>query len=312
MTKLENEIKEAFEKDHINLTPQDILKDIPTSFVSKKRQISFKESVFLTMGNFAVAAAVLCISLISPLNYQESIEDSIENRDFASHIVGALGLSNFTTHFDEEPSDLLPEDIKNRALPPIAYLNYTYTNKDKINYSFSNQERHIKDQIYKVKETINDRFLDTQYDVFFRKKSDSSLTGFIFENKGTRSISLTPTFFMEINSIENNRDCFLDINFKPTDPKFENFTFNLKENYDTSIQFTLLNNQDEFFKCKLEHKDEYNLFTLSWRGLEDNILFKIYNKSNMNYDCVYSSISDPSDEMTFPYIFNNDGTIDGK
>ena len=173
----------------------------------------------------------------------------------------------------------LPEAIEKRALPPIAFLNYTYTNKDKINYSFSNQERHIEDQIFNVKETINDRFLDTQYDVFFKKKSDSSLTGFIFESKGTRSISLTPTFFMEINSIENNRDCFLDINFKPTDPKFENFTFNLKENYDTSIQFTLLNNQDEFFKCKLEHKDEYNLFTLSWRGLEDNILFKIYNKN---------------------------------
>ena len=142
--------------------------------------------------------------------------------------------------------NFLPEDIKNRALPPIAYLNYTYTNKDKINYSFSNQERQIEDQIFKVKETINDRFLDTQYDfldtqydVFFKKKSDSSLTGFIFESKGTRSISLTPTFFMEINSIENNRDCFLDINFKPTDPKFEKFHFQFKRKlrYFNSIHF---------------------------------------------------------------------------
>ena len=321
MTNLENEIKEAFEKDQINLSPKDILKQCHTSFVSKKRQISLKESLFITVGNFAVAAAVFCFSLISPLNYQESIEDSIESRDFASHIVGALGFSNFTTHFYDEPSDFLPEAIEQRALPPIAFLNYSYTNKDKINYSFSSQERRINNQLFEVKETINDRFLDTQYDVFFKKKNDKALSGCVFENHSER-VSLNPIFYLDIESDENNRDCFLDIDFKPTDKNFEHLVFNIKENYDNSIQFTLFEEYSELakssndkqrenlFECKFEPKEKYNLFTLKWKSLETPIQLKIYNKYNMKYDCVYSSENAPTEEMNYPYVFNNDGTIE--
>ena len=30
----------------------------------------------------------------------------------------------------------------------------------------------------------------------------------------------------------------------------------------------------------------------------------------MKYDCVYSSENAPTEEMNYPYVFNNDGTIE--
>ena len=50
--------------------------------------------------------------------------------------------------------------------------------RNKIKRLIRENYRQIEDKIYKVKETINDRFLDTQYDVFFKKKSDVDITCF--------------------------------------------------------------------------------------------------------------------------------------
>ncbi len=312
MTKLENEIQEAFKKDHINLTSDDILKDVSPSFVCKKGKTSFKVNASFVGAAFAAASIVLCLPLLSALNYHESIEDSIENRDFASHVVGALGFSTFASRFTQDTQSLQLEELKNKAIPPIAFLNYTYTNKDKIDYSFIQEKAEIRNEIFKVKETITDRFLDIKYDVFLKKANQKALEGCVFINKDETLDLKEPSFFIDINSKENNRDCFLDLKFRSTNENLDHIVFNLKENYDSSIEFTLLNNDIDLFKCTLEHKGTYNLFTLKLSNLDENIIFKIYNKNNMNYDCEYSPADDPDNITSFPYTFNNDGSIDEK
>ena len=307
MTKLENEIKEAFESDKIDVTPQEILEKSNVSFVSKKHQVSLKESLFISFGNLAVAAAVFGAILPFSLTYQETIEDSIKDHDFASHVVGALGISNLA--FNASPFDLANNEIEKETLPPIAYLNYTFTNKDKVSFSFEDTKRTIENEVFNVKETIQDKFLNERYNIFLRKNTENQVEGCVY-NLAEESTQEVPSFMMQINGSKKDRNCFLDISFLPFEWMNSDLSINLKENFDNSVEFSFFDKNEKVFYIKAINKGDYNLFTIDIAGLDESLLIKIYNKNNMNYNCVYFSEEDPNDTSTFEYTFTKNGTVE--
>lgn len=309
MTNLENEIKDVFESEPIDVTSNDILKvtDSEPSFVSKKNRISKKESIILSFANLTVAFGVFALALIPSYNYKETIEDRIENPLFASHILSGLGATKLAIDLnDAESFELNQENIEEIIIPQLAYLNYTYTNKDKLAFNFKDEQKEIDNLTFTKKENIQDRFLKRDYDIFLKKQNDYYVKGFVFGQEKTD----IPLFSLDIKSTTKNRNSLLDIDFVPSDYNKSQFFFNLNEENDGSITFSGYFNDAKKFSCRFEQKNRYNKYTITKEDLDKDIVIKIFNKENMSYICEYFADDSATEVYLFNYTFNSDGTIE--
>lgn len=310
MKNLENEIKEAFETEQIDITSNDILKNSEVSFVSKKPRIINKGGFVLGAVNIAVAASVLGLTLALPLTYIESVYDSIENYNFASHIVGSLGLARLAIENNTIDSINLDDNyINDHALPTIAFLNYTYTNKDRIDYSFENTEKELNNEKFNIKETIKDNFLNKDYDILFKKKDLNSFKAYLFSKNSVFNAS-EPIMEINIGGKVVDRSCLLNISLNPTTLPYKDYAINVTENKDSSIDFSFKYQQENIFNCNFLNKDGYNQFILTRKGLNNKLIFKVFDKGSMNYECSYNEENVDDKPIICTYTFNEEGEIE--
>ena len=214
MDKLESEIKQVFEDNKISLTSKQILSDPKVSFVSKKPQFSLKFNIFTVATSAILASATLICALIPSMTYVESVEDRIENPIFAKHLISGLGAAKVlleTSKTAPETNYLTDQSVKKTMLPTVAFLNYIYTNSDKVDFDCE-QKNEVKDnEHFTFKETIKDNYLKTHYDIFVNPK-DIITGGLIFDLNYKNGSE--PIYELDINSKKKDRDCFLDIDLK--------------------------------------------------------------------------------------------------
>ena len=308
MTNLEEEIKKAFGQENIDLTSKEILEKSNISFISKRQKFTFAQGLLISSVSLALAGGVFCVALIPQFNYVESIEDSVSNRSFASHVLSCLGASDlFLKSPDIENINVLPGNIQKETLPPIAFLNYTYTNKNHLDYSFLEEKTNIESETFNVKENIRDEFLSKNYDLFLKKENDYKIKALVINNEAQTK---TPTYRLDILGNERNKDCYLKLNFKPLSEKHKDYLFSLEEKVDKSIQYSLDISEEPIFTCLFEFHDNYNKFTLDLHKFNKRFIFKISNFGNLNYGCEYSEEDNQESTTSYDYTFTDDGTIE--
>lgn len=308
MTNLEEEIKKAFEQENIDLTSKEILEKSNISFVGKRQKFTFAQGVLISSASLALAVGVFCVALIPQFNYVESIEDSVSNRTFASHVLSCLGANELLLNTpDIENVNLPPENIQKDTLPPIAFLNYAYTNKNHLDYSFINEKSNIENETFNVRENIRDEFLSKNYDLFLKKEDDYKIKALVVNNKAQ---SKSPVYQLDILGDEENKDCYLKLNFRPLSEKYKDYLFSLKENVDKSIQYSLDVAEENIFTCRFEFHDNYNKFILDLHKFNQKFIFKISNFGNLNYNCEYSEEDNQESTTSYDYTFTDDGTIE--
>ena len=309
MDKLESEIKQVFEDNKIGLTSKQILSDPKVSFVSKKPQFSLKFNIFTVATSTILASAILMCALIPSMTYVESVEDRIENPIFAKHLISGLGAAKVlleTSKTAPETSSLTDQSVKKTMLPTVAFLNYIYTNNDKVDFDYE-QKNEVKDnESFTFKETIKDNYLKTHYDIFVNPK-DIITDGLIFDlnyKNGTE-----PIYELDINSKKKDRDCFLDIDLKALFLD-KNFVFNIKENFDRSVLFSLNLDNETVVSCQYQKFNDFNQFIIDSKYRNDQFVFQIKKGADLEYFCKYSKESKPENPTSINYIFTDEGTID--
>ena len=309
MDKLESEIKQVFEDNKISLTSKQILSDPKVSFVSKKPQFSLKFNIFTVTASTILASAILMCALIPSMTYVESVEDRIENPIFAKHLISGLGAAKVlleTSKTAPETSSLTDQSVKKTMLPTVAFLNYIYTNNDKVDFDYE-QKNEVKDnESFTFKETIKDNYLKTHYDIFVNPK-DIITDGLIFDLNYKNGSE--PIYELDINSKKKDRDCFLDIDLKALFLD-KNFVFNIKENFDRSVLFSLNLDNETVVSCQYQKFNDFNQFIIDSKYRNDQFVFQIKKGANLEYFCKYSKESKPENPTSINYIFTDEGTID--
>ena len=309
MDKLESEIKQVFEDNKIGLTSKQILSDPKVSFVSKKPQFSLKFNIFTVAASTILASAILMCALIPSMTYVESVEDRIENPIFAKHLISGLGAAKVlleTSKTAPETSSLTDQSVKKTMLPTVAFLNYIYTNNDKVDFDYE-QKNEVKDnESFTFKETIKDNYLKTHYDIFVNPK-DIITDGLIFDLNYKNGSE--PIYELDINSKKKDRDCFLDIDLKALFLD-KNFVFNIKENFDRSVLFSLNLDNETVVSCQYQKFNDFNQFIIDSKYRNDQFVFQIKKGANLEYFCKYSKESKPENPTSINYIFTDEGTID--
>ena len=309
MDKLESEIKQVFEDNKIGLTSKQILSDPKVSFVSKKPQFSLKFNIFTVATSTILASAILMCALIPSMTYVESVEDRIENPIFAKHLISGLGAAKVlleTSKTAPETSSLTDQSVKKTMLPTVAFLNYIYTNNDKVDFDYE-QKNEVKDnESFTFKETIKDNYLKAHYDIFVNPK-DIITDGLIFDLNYKNGSE--PIYELDINSKKKDRDCFLDIDLKALFLD-NNFVFNIKENFDRSVLFSLNLDNETVVSCQYQKFNDFNQFIIDSKYRNDQFVFQIKKGANLEYFCKYSKESKPENPTSINYIFTDEGTID--
>lgn len=309
MDKLESEIKQVFEDNKISLTSKQILSDPKVSFVSKKPQFSLKFNIFTAAASTILASAILMCALIPSMTYVESVEDRIENPIFAKHLISGLGAAKVlleTNKTAPETSSLTDQSVKKTMLPTVAFLNYIYTNSDKVDFDCE-QKNEVKDnEHFTFKETIKDNYLKTHYDVFVNPE-ERITDGLIFDLNYKNGSE--PIYELDINSKKKDRDCFLDIDLKALFLD-KNFVFNIKENFDRSVLFSLNLDNETVVSCQYQRFNDFNQFIIDSKYRNDLFVFQIKKGADLEYFCKYSKESKPEDPTSINYIFTDEGTID--
>lgn len=309
MDKLESEIKQVFEDNKISLTSKQILSDPKVSFVSKKPQFSLKFNIFTAAASTILASAILMCALIPSMTYVESVEDRIENPIFAKHLISGLGAAKVlleTSKTAPETSSLTDQSVKKTMLPTVAFLNYIYTNSDKVDFDCE-QKNEVKDnEHFTFKETIKDNYLKTHYDVFVNPE-ERITDGLIFDLNYKNGSE--PIYELDINSKKKDRDCFLDIDLKALFLD-KNFVFNIKENFDRSVLFSLNLDNETVVSCQYQRFNDFNQFIIDSKYRNDLFVFQIKKGADLEYFCKYSKESKPEDPTSINYIFTDEGTID--
>ncbi len=309
MDKLESEIKQVFEDNKISLTSKQILSDPKVSFVSKKPQFSLKFNIFTVATSTILASATLMCALIPSITYVESVEDRIENPIFAKHLISGLGAAKVlleTSKTAPETNSLTDQSVKKTMLPTVAFLNYIYTNSDKVDFDYE-QKNEVKDnEHFTFKETIKDNYLKTHYDIFVNPK-DIITDGLIFDLNYKNGSE--PIYELDINSKKKDRDCFLDIDLKALFLD-KNFVFNIKENFDRSVLFSLNLDNETVVSCQYQSFNDFNQFIIDSKYRNDQFVFQIKKGADLEYFCKYSKESKPEDPTSINYIFTDEGTID--
>ena len=309
MDKLESEIKQVFEDNKIGLTSKQILSDPKVSFVSKKPQFSLKFNIFTVATSTILASGILMCALIPSMTYVESVEDRIENPIFAKHLISGLGAAKVlleTSKTAPETSSLTDQSVKKTMLPTVAFLNYIYTNNDKVDFDYE-QKNEVKDnESFTFKETIKDNYLKTHYDVFVNPK-DIITDGLIFDLNYKNGSE--PIYELDINSKKKDRDCFLDIDLKALFLD-KNFVFNIKENFDRSVLFSLNLDNETVVSCQYQKFNDFNQFIIDSKYRNDQFVFQIKKGADLEYFCKYSKESKPENPTSINYIFTDEGTID--
>lgn len=309
MDKLESEIKQVFEDNKISLTSKQILSDPKVSFVSKKPQFSLKFNIFTAAASTILASAILMCALIPSMTYVESVEDRIENPIFAKHLISGLGAAKVlleTSKTAPETSSLTDQSVKKTMLPTVAFLNYIYTNSDKVDFDYE-QKNEVKDnEHFTFKETIKDNYLKTHYDVFVNPE-ERITDGLIFDLNYKNGSE--PIYELDINSKKKDRDCFLDIDLKALFLD-KNFVFNIKENFDRSVLFSLNLDNETVVSCQYQRFNDFNQFIIDSKYRNDLFVFQIKKGADLEYFCKYSKESKPEDPTSINYIFTDEGTID--
>ena len=309
MDKLESEIKQVFEDNKIGLTSKQILSDPKVSFVSKKPQFSLKFNIFTVAASTILASAILMCALIPSMTYVESVEDRIENPIFAKHLISGLGAAKVlleTSKTAPETSSLTDQSVKKTMLPTVAFLNYIYTNNDKVDFDYE-QKNEVKDnESFTFKETIKDNYLKTHYDIFVNPK-DIITDGLIFDLNYKNGSE--PIYELDINSKKKDRDCFLDIDLKALFLD-KNFVFNIKENFDRSVLFSLNLDNETVVSCQYQKFNDFNQFIIDSKYRNDQFVFQIKKGADLEYFCKYSKESKPENPTSINYIFTDEGTID--
>ena len=313
MDKLESEIKQVFEDNKISLTSKQILSDPKVSFVSKKPQFSLKFNIFTVATSTLLASAILMCALIPSMTYVESVEDRIENPIFAKHLISGLGAAKVlleTSKTAPETNYLTDQSVKKTMLPTVAFLNYIYTNSDKVDFDYE-QKNEVKDnEHFTFKETIKDNYLKTHYDIFVKpEEKDIIKNGLIYDLNYKNGSE--PIYELDIDSDKKDRDCFLDINLKALFLD-KNFVFNIKENFDRSVLFSLKigNEPEPVVSCQYQNFNDFNQFIIDSKYRNDQFVFQIKKGANLEYFCKYSKESKPENPTSINYIFTDDGTID--
>ena len=311
MDKLESEIKQVFEDNRISLTSKQILSDSKVSFVSKKPQFSLKFNIFTVATSTILASAILTFALIPSMTYVESVEDRIENPIFAKHLISGLGAAKVlleTSKTAPETSSLPDQSIEKTMLPTVAFLNYIYTNNDKVDFDYE-QKNEIKDnEHFTFKETIKDNYLKTHYDIFVKpEEKDIIKNGLIYDLNYKNG--LEPIYELDIDSEKKDRDCFLNIDLKALFLD-NNFVFNIKENFDRSVLFSLNLDKETIVSCQYQKFNEFNQFIIDSKYRNDQFVFQIKKGADLEYFCKYSKESKPENPTSINYIFTDDGTID--
>lgn len=311
MDKLESEIKQVFEDNRISLTSKQILSDSKVSFVSKKPQFSLKFNIFTVATSTILASAILTFALIPSMTYVESVEDRIENPIFAKHLISGLGAAKVlleTSKTAPETSSLTDQSIEKTMLPTVAFLNYIYTNNDKVDFDYE-QKNEIKDnEHFTFKETIKDNYLKTHYDIFVKpEEKDIIKNGLIYDLNYKNG--LEPIYELDIDSEKKDRDCFLNIDLKALFLD-NNFVFNIKENFDRSVLFSLNLDKETIVSCQYQKFNEFNQFIIDSKYRNDQFVFQIKKGADLEYFCKYSKESKPENPTSINYIFTDDGTID--
>ena len=312
MDKLESEIKQVFEDNKISLTSKQILSDPKVSFVSKKPQFSLKFNIFTVATSTLLASAILMCALIPSLTYVESVEDRIENPIFAKHLISGLGAAKVlleTSKTAPETSSLTDQSVKKTMLPTVAFLNYIYTNSDKVDFDYE-QKNEVKDNEHLItfKETIKDNYLKTHYDIFVNLKGKDKITDGLIYDLNYKNGS-EPIYELDIDSDKKDRDCFLDIDLKALFLD-KNFVFNIKENSDRSVLFSLNLDKETVVSCQYQSFNDFNQFIIDSKYRNDQFVFQIKKGADLKYFCKYSKESKPEDPTSINYIFTDEGTID--
>ena len=309
MDKLESEIKQVFEDNKIGLTSKQILSDPKVSFVSKKPQFSLKFNIFTVAASTILASAILMCALIPSMTYVESVEDRIENPIFAKHLISGLGAAKVlleTSKTTPETSSLTDQSVKKTMLPTVAFLNYIYTNNDKVDFDYE-QKNEVKDnESFTFKETIKDKYLKTHYDVFVNPE-ERITDGLIFDLNYKNG--LEPIYELDIDSENKDRDCFLNIDLKALFLD-KNFVFNIKENFDRSVLFSLNLDNETVVSCQYQKFNDFNQFIIDSKYRNDQFVFQIKKGADLEYFCKYSKESKPENPTSINYIFTDEGTID--
>lgn len=309
MDKLESEIKQVFEDNKISLTSKQILSDPKVSFVSKKPQFSLKFNIFTVATSTLLASATLICALIPSMTYVESVEDRIENPIFAKHLISGLGAAKVlleTSKTAPETNSLTDQSVKKTMLPTVAFLNYIYTNSDKVDFDCEQKNEVKGNEHFTFKETIKDNYLKTHYDIFVNPK-DIITDGLIFDLNYKNGSE--PIYELDINSKKKDRDCFLDIDLKALFLD-KNFVFNIKENFDRSVLFSLNLDNETVVSCQYQSFNDFNQFIIDSKYRNDQFVFQIKKGANLEYFCKYSKESKPEDHTSINYIFTDEGTID--